>query len=161
MVGDAPGADALVQMYLVGRVSPERVTVYHASRKPRRWYGSFAIQGGFVNQPAKDAAMTAVSDKERVSMFSQRVFNLVSHLIFSRWTRGYEEHHGTCEDAYAAHIGPLHLEINRCFVSDLLVAHDDAFISIRIPIPTQSVMEITLTQYDPSRFNSLIPSANY
>ena len=66
-------------------------------------------------------------------MFSQRVFNLVSHLIFSRWARGYEEHHGSCEDAYAAHIGPLHLEINQCFVLD----HDDAFISIRIPIPTR------------------------
>jgi hypothetical protein len=38
---------------------------------------------------------------------------------------------GACEDAYAAHIGPLHLEVNRCFVLD----HDDAFISIRIPTP--------------------------
>lgn len=64
-------------------------------------------------------------------MFSQRVFNLVSHLIFSRWAHGYEEHHGTCEDAYAARLGPIHLEINRCFVLD----HDDAFISIRIPTP--------------------------
>jgi hypothetical protein len=63
-------------------------------------------------------------------MFSQRVFNLVSHLIFSRWARGYEEHHGSCEDAYAAHIGPLHLEINRCFVLD----HDDAYIGIQVPM---------------------------
>ncbi|MFQ5401563.1 MAG: hypothetical protein ACE5E7_18440 [Anaerolineae bacterium] len=62
-------------------------------------------------------------------MFSQRVFNLVSHLIFSRWARGYEEHHGQCEDAYAARFGPLHLEVNRCFVLD----HDDAFISVHIP----------------------------
>ncbi len=66
-------------------------------------------------------------------MFARRLFNLVSRLIFSRWARGYEEHHGSCEDAYAAHIGPLHLEVNRCFVLD----HDDAFISIRIPIPTR------------------------
>jgi len=64
-------------------------------------------------------------------MFAQRLFNLVSHLIFSRWARGYEEHHGACEDAYAAHSGLLHLEVNRCFVLD----HDDAFISIRIPTP--------------------------
>ncbi|MCZ7673819.1 MAG: hypothetical protein M5U34_45220 [Chloroflexi bacterium] len=62
VVGDAPGADALAQMYLVGRVSPEQVTVYHARRKPRHRYGKFAIQGGFASQSAKDAAMTAVSD---------------------------------------------------------------------------------------------------
>ncbi len=30
-------------------------------------------------------------------MFTQRVFNLVSRLVFSRWARGYEEHHGACE----------------------------------------------------------------
>jgi len=70
VVGDAPGADALAQMYLsagsrqalVGRVAPERVTVYHAGRKPRNWYGGFAVRGAYTNQPAKDAAMTAVSD---------------------------------------------------------------------------------------------------
>lgn len=64
-------------------------------------------------------------------MFARRLFNLVSRLIFSRWAHGYEEHHGSCEDAYAARLGPIHLEINRCFVLD----HDDAFISIRIPTP--------------------------
>ena len=64
-------------------------------------------------------------------MFSQRLFNLVSHLIFSRWAHGYEEHHGACVDASAARLGMLHLEVNRCFVLD----HDDAFISIRIPAP--------------------------
>jgi hypothetical protein len=62
-------------------------------------------------------------------MFAQRLFNLISRLIFSRWARGYEEHHGSCEDAYAARVGPLHLEVNRCFVLD----HDDAFISLRVP----------------------------
>lgn len=64
-------------------------------------------------------------------MVAQRLFDLVSRLIFSRWARGYEEHHGACEDAYAATVGPLHLEVNRCFVLD----HDDAFISIRLPTP--------------------------
>jgi hypothetical protein len=62
-------------------------------------------------------------------MFAQHVFNLISRLICSRRARGYEEHHGACEDAYAARLGPLHLEINRCFVLD----HDDAWISVRIP----------------------------
>jgi len=62
-------------------------------------------------------------------MFAQRLFNLVSRLIFSRWARGYEEHHGACEDSCAARLGLLYLEINRCFVLD----HDDAFISLRIP----------------------------
>lgn len=62
-------------------------------------------------------------------MFAQRLFNLVSRLISSRWAHGYEEYHGACEDAYAARLGPLHLEVNRCFVLD----HDDAFISLRVP----------------------------
>lgn len=62
VVGDAPGADAMAQMYLVNRVAPERVTIYHARRKPRHWYGGFAVQGGYASQSAKDTAMTAVSD---------------------------------------------------------------------------------------------------
>jgi len=72
-------------------------------------------------------------------MFAQRLFNhsaglmtgLVSRLIFSRWARGYEEHHGACEDSYAARLGPLYLEVNRCFVLD----HEDALISLRVPTP--------------------------
>lgn len=62
VVGDAPGADAMVQMYLTDRVAPERVTVYHARRRPRHWYSGFAVRGGHASQSAKDAAMTAVSD---------------------------------------------------------------------------------------------------
>jgi hypothetical protein len=62
-------------------------------------------------------------------MFDQWIFNLVCFLVFSRWARGYEEHHGACEEACTARIGPIYLEINRCFVLD----HDDAFISLRIP----------------------------
>lgn len=64
-------------------------------------------------------------------MFSQKIFDLVQQLIFSRWARGYEEHHGACEDAYAARLGPLHLELNRCFVLD----HDDASVSAHFPLP--------------------------
>jgi len=64
-------------------------------------------------------------------MFAQRLFNLVFRLIFSRRARDYEEHHGHCEDVYAARFGPLHLEVNHCFVLD----HDDAVISVRVPTP--------------------------
>ncbi len=74
-------------------------------------------------------------------MLAQRLFNhsaalmtgLVFRLIFSRWARDYEEYHGSCEDVYAARLGLLHLEINRCFVLE----HDDTFISLRISIPTR------------------------
>lgn len=69
--------------------------------------------------------------KEQVLMIAHRLFNLVSRLTFSRWARGYEEHHGACEDAYAARLGPLHLAVNRCYVLD----HDDAGLSVRIPTP--------------------------
>ncbi len=62
-------------------------------------------------------------------MFARCLFNLVSLLIFSRWARGYEEHHGAYEDACTARIGPLHLEVNQCFVLD----HNDAYIGIRVP----------------------------
>ena len=61
-------------------------------------------------------------------MLAQRLFNSISHLIFSRWSRDYEEHHGSCEDAYAARLGFLHLEINRCTVLE----HDDAYVGIRL-----------------------------
>jgi hypothetical protein len=62
-------------------------------------------------------------------MLSQILFHLVSRLIFSRWARDYEEHHGSCEDAYAARFGPLRLEVNCCFALD----HRDAAISVAAP----------------------------
>jgi hypothetical protein len=64
-------------------------------------------------------------------MFAPRLFHLIRRLIFSRWVRECEEHLGPCEDTSAARLGPLHLEVNQCFVLD----HDDAFISVRIPTP--------------------------
>ncbi|MCA9960890.1 MAG: hypothetical protein KC443_17740, partial [Anaerolineales bacterium] len=67
---------------------------------------------------------------KEVFMFRQYLFNWISRLIFRR---GYEEHHGQCEDAYAARLGPLHLEINRCFVLN----HEDAFVSLCLPLPMQ------------------------
>jgi hypothetical protein len=62
VVGDAPGADAMVQTWLAGRVSSDQVTVYHAGRRPRHHSAGFAVRGGYANQSAKDAAMTAASD---------------------------------------------------------------------------------------------------
>jgi hypothetical protein len=64
-------------------------------------------------------------------MFAQHLFNLVSGLISSRWAHGREEHHGPYEEACVARLGPLRLEVNRCLDFD----HDDASISVRIPIP--------------------------
>ncbi len=64
-------------------------------------------------------------------MLSQHFFNAVSHLISSRWIRDYEEHNGHCEDAFYARFGPLHLEVNRCFVLD----HDDSRVYIQLPTP--------------------------
>lgn len=64
-------------------------------------------------------------------MLSQHLFNAVSHLVVSRWARDYEEHNGHCEDAFYAQFGPLHLEVNRCFVLD----HDDARVFVQLPTP--------------------------
>jgi hypothetical protein len=57
-----------------------------------------------------------------------RLFHkLVARLIFCRLARSYEEHHGAAEDTYTASIGPLHLEVNDCFVLD----HADASLRLR------------------------------
>lgn len=62
VVGDAPGADAMAQTWLAGQVSPGRVTVYHAGRRPRHHSAGFAVCGDYASQSAKDAAMTAASN---------------------------------------------------------------------------------------------------
>ncbi|MCA9875611.1 MAG: hypothetical protein KC441_18195 [Anaerolineales bacterium] len=64
-------------------------------------------------------------------MFARRVIDLFSRLIFSRWPPNYKEYHSACEDMLVARLGPLHLEVNRCFVLD----HDDASVHVRIPKP--------------------------
>ena len=61
VVGDAPGADAFAQMYLLKRVVPERVTVYHKGEQARNLFGGFQVQNIYPSQTAKDTAMTAVS----------------------------------------------------------------------------------------------------
>jgi hypothetical protein len=62
---------------------------------------------------------------------SHLFYQLVTRLIFCRLARNYEEHHTAAEDVYAARIGPLHVEVNDCFVLD----HADASVSLRAPSP--------------------------
>jgi hypothetical protein len=64
-------------------------------------------------------------------MFTQLLFALIPRLIFSRLARNFVEHHGAREDAYAAWVGPLHLEINQCHVLD----HEDVVIGTHFPTP--------------------------
>jgi hypothetical protein len=62
-------------------------------------------------------------------MFTQYLFILVTRLVFSRLARGHIEHHGACETAHAAHIGPLCLEVNQSHVLD----HEDVVIGTQLP----------------------------
>jgi hypothetical protein len=59
------------------------------------------------------------------------LLNLIYRLLFSRWVRGYTEHHDSCEDAYSGRIGPFHLDVNECFVLD----HRDGSIGLCLPCP--------------------------
>jgi hypothetical protein len=62
-------------------------------------------------------------------MFDQLFFNLVEWLVRRRWATGYTAHDGRCEESRAAHLGPLELELNYCFVLD----HRDAAVSFAAP----------------------------
>jgi hypothetical protein len=62
-------------------------------------------------------------------MFTQYLFALVPRLIFSRLARNFVDHHGACESAYSAWVGPLRLEVNQCHVLD----HEDVVIGSHIP----------------------------
>jgi len=64
-------------------------------------------------------------------MLTDKLFDLITRLLRSRLARGYAEHHGACEVAGHARLGPLHLSRNSCFVLD----HEDAAVSLTIPIP--------------------------
>ena len=64
-------------------------------------------------------------------MVTERVFTLISRLVFSRWARHYDEHHGPYEEACAANLGPLRLSANYYFVLD----HRDAVVSLTLPLP--------------------------
>jgi hypothetical protein len=65
-------------------------------------------------------------------MFTSRLsplfYRLVCRLIACRLARDYKEYHPSTEDSYVARIGPLHLEVNDCFVLD----HSDASMSLQL-----------------------------
>ena len=58
---------------------------------------------------------------------SHLFYRLVVRLIFCRLACKYQEYHMAGEDVYAARVGPLHVEVNDCFVLD----HAAASISLR------------------------------
>jgi hypothetical protein len=60
IVGDARGTDALAQAYLASHDA--EVTVYHMFESPRNNKGNFPVQGGYLSDDERDAAMTAASD---------------------------------------------------------------------------------------------------
>lgn len=61
VVGDARGADLMIQNYLLGRTSA--VAVYHMFTNPRN-NTSFNTVGGFESDEERDARMTADSDRD-------------------------------------------------------------------------------------------------
>jgi hypothetical protein len=71
-------------------------------------------------------------------MITQHLFALVIRLIFSRLARNFTEHHGACESAFSAWVGPLHLEVNQCHVLD----HEDVVIGTEIPIPLRQAQSL-------------------
>jgi hypothetical protein len=59
------------------------------------------------------------------------LFTLIYRLLFSRWAGDYDEQHSAWEGSYSGRLGPLHLDLNDCFVLD----HRDAAISLCLPYP--------------------------
>ena len=47
-------------------------------------------------------------------MLNERIFTLITRLIYGRWARHYDEHHGPYEDACMASFGPFHLSYTVC-----------------------------------------------
>ena len=47
-------------------------------------------------------------------MLNERIFILITRLIYGRWTRHYDEHHSPYEDACMASLGPFRLSANYC-----------------------------------------------
>ncbi|MBK7918067.1 MAG: hypothetical protein IPJ94_17785 [Chloroflexi bacterium] len=64
-------------------------------------------------------------------MLPERIFTLITRLIYGRWTRHYDEHHSPYEDSTLASLGPFRLSANYCFVLD----HRDAGVSLTLPLP--------------------------
>jgi len=61
VIGDAQGADAMAQHYLMGKT--EAVVVYHMRASPRHNAG-FPTRGGFESDEERDACMTAHSHQD-------------------------------------------------------------------------------------------------
>jgi hypothetical protein len=59
VVGDAPGADAMAQQYLLG-AGHKNVVVYHMFTSPRNNAG-FPTVGGYASDRERDEAMTKAS----------------------------------------------------------------------------------------------------
>ena len=66
-------------------------------------------------------------------LLDQQMFRLIARLISSRWACSHELYLGAYEDACAARLGPLHLEVNQSFVLD----HEDASVSLHLPLPSR------------------------
>ena len=64
-------------------------------------------------------------------MLNERIFTLITRLIYGRWARHYDEHHSPYEDSTMASLGPFRLSANECFVLD----HRDAGVSLTLPLP--------------------------
>jgi len=58
LVGDYYGVDMISQEYLKGRVSDDKVTVYHMYKSPRYYVDGFKTKGGYYFDESRDAAMT-------------------------------------------------------------------------------------------------------
>lgn len=63
VVGDARGCDRMAQLYLRDKRAI-RVQVFHMYTAPRHNVNGFSTVGGFTADDARDAAMTAHSDKD-------------------------------------------------------------------------------------------------
>ncbi|MCB0015540.1 MAG: hypothetical protein KDE34_26680 [Anaerolineales bacterium] len=64
-------------------------------------------------------------------LLDQQMFRLIARLISSRWARSHELYLGVYEDACAARLGLLQLEVSQSFVLD----HADASVTVRLPVP--------------------------
>jgi hypothetical protein len=62
VIGDARGADALAQEYLINLIPKEKVKIYHMFDKPLVNKDNYKTVGGFKNHNKKDTAMTLGSD---------------------------------------------------------------------------------------------------
>ncbi len=90
VVGDARGADAMAQRYLVlMRLSCDiDLTVYHMFTIPRNNWGTWKTKGGFTKDDGKDSQMTTDSDydiawvrPEKHSSVSGRVSGTEANIV--------------------------------------------------------------------------------